>query len=150
MHDFGAKIQDFLDKLHHFGDKIYHIWDKIQQFQDRIHHFEDNIHHFVGKIQHSGDSMQHLGDKIHHFVAAFAMTFHFYSNGAKMGTRPEGSMSGNLGNTSRFYVPCTPLGFGGNFSCAVEENVGKTWVEGPLSNMVDITVSNLQHLDHSL
>ncbi|XP_065714811.2 Fc receptor-like protein 5 isoform X1 [Patagioenas fasciata] len=73
--------------------------------------------------------------------AAFTMSFHFYRNGAKMGPGPEGSVTKNWGNSSHFYIPRTPLGFGGNFSCTVEENVGGTWVEGPPSNMADITVS---------
>ncbi|XP_065498067.1 uncharacterized protein LOC135992673 [Caloenas nicobarica] len=72
---------------------------------------------------------------------AFAMSFHFYRNGVKMAPGPEGSMTENLGNSSHFYIPRTPPGFGGNFSCAVEENMGGTWVEGPPSNMADVTVS---------
>ncbi|KAK2536337.1 alpha-1B-glycoprotein-like protein isoform A [Columba livia] len=73
--------------------------------------------------------------------AAFTMSFHFYRNGAKMAPGLEGSVAENWGNSSHFYIPHTPLGFSGNFSCTVEENMGGTWVEGPPSNMADIIVS---------
>ncbi|XP_064331641.1 uncharacterized protein LOC135318360 [Phalacrocorax carbo] len=70
----------------------------------------------------------------------FTLRFRFYRNGLEISPGQAGSKLRRIGNFSEFFFPRIPKSFGGNFSCAVEEDVGGTWVPTPRSEAVGVTV----------
>ncbi|KAM6032565.1 uncharacterized protein VSU04_017323 isoform 1-T1 [Chlamydotis macqueenii] len=75
--------------------------------------------------------------------ADFALRFRFYRDGAELRAGQGGSRSRTEGASALLLFPRAPRGFGGEFSCGTEEDVGGTWVPAPRSPGVEVTVKDL-------
>ncbi|KAF1617132.1 UNVERIFIED_CONTAM: Immunoglobulin superfamily member 1, partial [Eudyptes robustus] len=72
--------------------------------------------------------------------ADFGMRFRFYRNGAELPPDRGDSQRETVGNVARLRFPRSPGGFGGRFTCRVEEKAGGVWVPSPPSQAVDVIV----------
>ncbi|NWI61274.1 FCRL5 protein, partial [Calyptomena viridis] len=70
----------------------------------------------------------------------FEMRFHFYWDGSEILPGDGGSAASTRGSVSELFFQQSPLGYSGNFSCGVEEEVGGAWVPSPRSREVEVTV----------